>query len=47
MASLKRKLIALFFTLVIAAAAVSVTGCVKEEPAPNQPAPQKAPVEEL
>jgi hypothetical protein len=45
MTNLKRKLVALFFALVVIAASVAVTGCKKEEPQPKKPAPSKIPAD--
>jgi hypothetical protein len=46
MANLKRKLVALFFAVVVLAASVAVTGCKKEEPVkPKKPAPSKIPAD--
>jgi len=42
MTSLRRKLVALFFTVLFVAATVAVTGCSKE-PAPTKPAERKVP----
>ncbi len=42
MTSLRRKLVALFFTVLFVAATVAVTGCSKE-PAPTKAPAKKAP----
>jgi len=45
MTSLKRKLVAVFFALVVFAASIAVTGCKKQEPQPKKPAPSKIPAD--
>lgn len=42
MTSLRRKLVALFFTVLFLAATVAVTGCSKQQP-PTKTTPKKAP----
>jgi len=45
MVNLKRKLVALFFAVVILGASIAVTSCKKQEPAPKKPAPSKIPAD--
>jgi hypothetical protein len=45
MANLKRKLVALFFAVVILGASIAVTSCKKEPAPPKKAAPSKIPAD--